>query len=64
MSRKVVFGLMSVLFLASCARQPPSGLAVAPGFIMGLVQGFLMIPSLIGSIWWDVRIYPVPNNGI
>ena len=64
MSCKVALCLILALLLVSCAKQPPSGLEDAPGFFVGLLHGFLVVPSLVGSIWWDVRIYSFPNNGI
>ena len=49
--------------LAGCAHQPPPPAADTPGFWMGLLHGFLMLFSLIGSIFTDVRIYAYPNSG-
>ncbi len=46
-----------------CATQPvPSGID-PPGFWMGLVHGFLIVFSMIGSFFGDVRIYAFPNAG-
>jgi hypothetical protein len=52
-----------VLLLASCASQPPPEVINPPGFWSGLLHGFLMLFSLIGSIFTDVRIYAFPNSG-
>ena len=52
-----------VLLLASCASQPPPEVVNPPGFWSGLLHGFLMLFSLIGSIFTDVRIYAFPNSG-
>ena len=52
-----------VLLLASCASQPPPEVLNPPGFWSGLLHGFLMLFSLIGSIFTDVRIYAFPNSG-
>lgn len=35
----------------------------APGFLMGLLHGFCIVFSLIGSIWWEIHVYAFPNNG-
>lgn len=49
--------------LIGCATQPaPTGMAL-PGFWLGLVHGFLMFFSMIGSFFSDVRIYAFPNAG-
>jgi hypothetical protein len=52
-----------VLFLAGCATQPQPEVVDLPGFWSGLLHGFLMLFSLIGSIFTDVRIYAFPNSG-
>jgi hypothetical protein len=55
--------LLLVLALAGCAHQPPSGLPGAPGFFHGLLHGFLMLVSLVASLFTDVRVYAFPNSG-
>jgi hypothetical protein len=53
-----------VLVLASCAHQPPpTGGAPLPGFLLGLLHGYISLFSLIASLFIDVRIYEYPNNG-
>jgi hypothetical protein len=34
-----------------------------PGFWSGLLHGFLIVFSFIGSLFTDVRIYNFPNSG-
>lgn len=53
--------LASCLPLAACATQPPHG--DAPGFLTGLVHGFVAPFSLAGSLFLKVRIYAFPNSG-
>jgi hypothetical protein len=56
--------LASVALLASCAHQPsPVKMFNPPGFWSGLVHGFLILFSLIGSLFTDVRVYAFPNSG-
>jgi hypothetical protein len=51
------------LIVAGCAHQPaPSG-KVLPGFFWGLLHGFLIMFSFVGSLFTDVRIYTFPNAG-
>jgi hypothetical protein len=51
------------LLLAGCATQPaPSGNHL-PGFFSGLLHGFLIMFSFIGSLFTDYRIYSFPNAG-
>jgi hypothetical protein len=49
--------------LVACATQPvqvePVGV---PGFWYGLLHGLIAPFSLIGSIFYDIRIYAVPNS--
>jgi ABC-type multidrug transport system permease subunit len=35
-----------------------------PGFLMGLVDGFISLFSLLVSLFLDIRIYGFPNSGI
>lgn len=54
---------LGALLLTSCATQSPSGVFNPPGFFMGLVHGFLILFSFIGSLFTDYRIYAFPNSG-
>ena len=51
------------LLLQSCATQPPSGVFNAPGFLSGLLHGFLIVFSFVASLFTDYRIYAYPNSG-
>ncbi len=53
-----------VMVLASCATQPsPVEVAEPPGFFSGLLHGFLIFFTFIGSWFTDYRIYAFPNSG-
>lgn len=64
-SKRVAWWLVcgAVALLSSCATQPPPGGANPPGFFHGLLHGFLILFSLIGSIFTEHRIYAYPNAG-
>ncbi len=51
------------LVLASCASQPSPEAYDPPGFFSGLLHGFLILFSFIGSLFTDIRIYSFPNSG-
>ncbi len=51
------------LVLASCASQPTPEAYNPPGFFSGLLHGFLILFSFVGSLFTDVRIYSFPNSG-
>jgi hypothetical protein len=55
----------SIVALAAsgCAHQPPPVVPDVPGFFSGLLHGFLIVFSLVGSIFTDARIYAFPNAG-
>ena len=56
----------SVLVLASisgCAHQPSTYSYDAPGFLMGLVHGYIALFSALAGLFTDVRIYNFPNSG-
>ena len=64
-TRAVAFIAVCVLIigLSSCAYQPPAVGYDDPGFLAGLVHGFLIFFSFIGSLFTDFRIYAFPNDG-
>ena len=55
--------LALVLSLASCATQTVPNVHKPPGFLLGLLHGFISLFSLIGSLFFDTRIYGFPNSG-
>lgn len=63
--RIILIGVAAVaaLSLAACATQPRVSGAHLPGFWLGVLHGFLMFFSFIGSLFTDVRIYSYPNAG-
>jgi prepilin signal peptidase PulO-like enzyme (type II secretory pathway) len=59
----VILLLGLVLSLASCATQTVPNVHKPPGFLLGLLHGFISLFSLIGSLFFDTRIYGFPNSG-
>lgn len=59
----VLAGLAVLLVLASCATQPAVTAYDPPGFLSGLLHGFLIFFSLVASIFTEHRIYAFPNSG-
>lgn len=55
--------LMIGILLTGCATQPAPLDTDTPGFFSGLLHGFLIFFSLIGSLFTDYRIYAFPNSG-
>ena len=53
----------AALLLQSCATQPSPTAAGPPGFLWGLLHGFLILFSFIASLFTDFRIYAFPNSG-
>jgi len=65
--RVLVFAFLFTLaaVLSSCARQPSPDAFSPPGFWFGLLHGFLIVFSFIGSLFSDsIRIYAFPNGGV
>jgi len=64
-NRLAIFACVTAiaLALASCASQPSPEAYDPPGFFSGLLHGFLILFSFIGSLFTDVRIYAFPNSG-
>jgi len=66
-TRKLFIFSMSIgaaVLLASCASQPSPTAYAPPGFFMGILHGFLILFSFIGSIFMDIRMYAFPNSGV
>jgi hypothetical protein len=63
--RRMFFLVLTVLALcvAGCATQPKPEDVGLPGFFSGLLHGFLIVFSFIGSLFFNVRIYNFPNSG-
>jgi len=65
-SRRILMFLAVVamaLVIASCASQPRPEAFDPPGFFSGLLHGFLIVFSFIGSLFTNIRIYNFPNSG-
>jgi len=64
--RTIAFVSLCMLILgliSGCAHQPQPSAYDPPGFWSGLLHGFLIFFSFIGSLFMDVRIYNFPNSG-
>ena len=55
--------LAFVVAVVGCATQPHPTSGSPPGFLSGLLHGFIMPFSLVASLFTDVRIYSFPNGG-
>ncbi|MHB1050365.1 MAG: hypothetical protein ACYC09_09830 [Bacteroidota bacterium] len=54
-----------VLFnLSGCAQHSVTEIIDPPGFWYGLLHGFIILFSFIGSLFQDIRIYAFPNSGL
>ncbi len=61
--KSAIFLVLIVLGLFGCATQPVPDAIDPPGFWTGMVHGFLIFFSMIGSYFSDIRIYAFPNSG-
>ena len=55
--------ILCLVALIGCASQPTPSAYDPPGFFMGIVHGFCIFFSLVGSFFMDIRIYAFPNSG-
>ncbi len=60
----LIIFLSLIILIGGCATQSHtvSGDNV-PGFLHGILHGFIMLFGFIGSFFTDYRIYAVPNSG-
>ena len=63
MRSKTALAMTCLIVLGSCATQPDVQASNPPGFLWGVLHGVIAIPALVGSLFWDIRIYAVPNTG-
>ena len=49
--------------IAGCATHSVSDLVDPPGFLKGLLHGFIILFSFIISLFTDYKIYAFPNAG-
>ncbi|MFA6977761.1 MAG: hypothetical protein WC209_00445 [Ignavibacteriaceae bacterium] len=56
--------LLMTFLLFGCAHQPLPATPGAPGFLLGLLHGFIAPVSFIASLFTDYRIYQFPNSGL
>jgi hypothetical protein len=61
--RVLLLLLFGILLYTGCAYQPRPEPYNPPGFSSGLFHGFIVLFSLIGSIFMNIRIYAFPNSG-
>jgi hypothetical protein len=60
----LVLLFVGIGLLMSCAHQPMPEANDAPGFLLGLWNGFTILFALIGHIFdSSIRIYAFPNSG-
>ena len=62
-ARKIGLFVLPLLLLSACATQPTPEVYNPPGFFMGFFHGAILPFSLIGSLFWHIRIYAFPNSG-
>lgn len=60
----ILLSLMVTFLFFGCAHQPLAATSGAPGFLYGLLHGFIAPVSFIVSLFSDNRIYAYPNTGL
>lgn len=58
-----VFVSAAALFFTGCATQSIGNIGNTHGFFKGLLHGFILLFSFIGSLFSDYEIYAYPNVG-
>ena len=60
----ILFSIGFMVFLSGCARHSMTEIIDPQGFWYGLLHGFIILFSFIGSFFQDIRIYAFPNSGL
>jgi hypothetical protein len=55
--------ILALFAFISCATQSVEPNPDPPGFWHGLLHGFILLFSFIGSLFTDYKIYAFPNSG-
>jgi len=55
--------LFAGLLFTGCAKQSLGNITDPPGFLKGLLHGFILLFSFIASLFTDYEIYAFPNAG-
>lgn len=65
-NKKLLFLLLVIIagiVATGCATHSPEEIADPPGFLYGLLHGFIIFFSFIISLFTDYEIYAFPNSG-
>ena len=55
--------LWGAALFTGCATHSLGNVGNLPGFFKGLLHGFILLFSFIGSLFTDYKIYAFPNSG-
>jgi len=65
--KRNVFILLLMLIAAftftACATQSMGNIGNIPGFLKGILHGFILLFSFVASLFTDYEIYAFPNSG-
>ncbi|KOH43808.1 hypothetical protein [Sunxiuqinia dokdonensis] len=59
----LIFLLAAATLFTACATQSVGNVTDPPGFLHGLLHGFIILFSFIASLFTDYEIYAFPNSG-
>lgn len=59
----LVLVIAAAFFFTGCATHSIGNFGNAPGFLKGLLHGFILLFSFVGSLFADYEIYAYPNTG-
>jgi len=59
----ILFTLLAAVLFSACATQNIENVVDPPGFLHGLLHGFILLFSFIASLFTDYEIYAFPNAG-
>ncbi len=59
----ILVTLFAAVLFSACATQNVENVVDPPGFLHGLLHGFILLFSFIASLFSDYEIYAFPNAG-